>query len=59
MLTFSSKPAFVGVPVNTSPRLLEIPDSVVPPVESLVSLVRRLDQQVRDPHEPARRGWNR
>ena len=37
MLTFSSKPAAFGVPVNTSPRLLEMPDSVVPPVASLVS----------------------
>ena len=37
MLTFLSKSAALGVPVNTSPRLLEMPDSVVPPVASLVS----------------------
>ena len=53
MLTLSSKPAAFGVPVNTSPLLLEMPDSVVPPVASLVSLRRRLDQQVGDAHEPA------
>ncbi len=40
------------MPVNTSPGLLEMPDSVVPPVASLVSSRRRLDQQVRDAHEP-------
>src|SRR5574340_659753 len=36
-LTRLPKPADLGVPVNTRPRLPEIPDSVVPPVASLVS----------------------
>ncbi len=36
-LTRCLKSAAFGVPVNTSPMLLEMPDSVVPPVASLVS----------------------
>ncbi len=52
-LTRSWKSAAVGVPVKISPSPLEIPDSVVPPVASLLSRCGALDQQVLDAHELA------
>ncbi len=52
-LTRLSKPAATGVPVNTNPRLPEMPDSVVPPGGVVGLLRRRFDEQILDAHEAA------